>query len=120
MPRLFSAGGANYVGVRDLATSASWYKEKLGLREIEAEMDEREGCLALGFSNEEYIITLGPVGKPTDELRPILFTTNVKKAREFANSRGAGANQIERDAQGTNYFELRDPEGNVIEVCEEP
>lgn len=120
MSRLFSAGGTNYVGVHDLAASASWYKEKLGLREIEVEMDEAEGCLALGFSNEEYIITLGPVGKPTDELRPILFTTNIKKAREFVNSRGAGVSQIEQDAQGTHYFELHDPKGNVIEVCEEP
>ena len=40
MARPFTCGGANYVGVRDLASSVAWYVEKLGLREIEVEMDE--------------------------------------------------------------------------------
>ncbi len=120
MSRPFSSAGGNYVGVRDLAASVSWYKEKLGLREIEIEMDDSEGSVALGFSNDEYIVALGPTGRPTDELRPLLFTTNIKKAREFVNSRGASVGEIEQDAQGTHYFELRDPEGNMIEVSEEP
>ncbi len=120
MSKLFLAGGANYVGVRDLASSVAWYKEKLGLREVEIEMDDSEGCVALGFSNEEYIVALGPTGKPTDELRPILFTPNIKKAREYVASHGAIIGEIERDAQGTRYFEFRDPEGNVIEITEEP
>jgi catechol 2,3-dioxygenase-like lactoylglutathione lyase family enzyme len=120
MSRLFSAAGANYVGVRDLAAAASWYKERLALREVNVEMDDGEGCIALGFSNEEYIIALGPTGRPTDELRPLLYTSNIKKAREFLKSRGAGPSEIEKDAQGTAYFEIHDPEGNVIEICEEP
>jgi catechol 2,3-dioxygenase-like lactoylglutathione lyase family enzyme len=115
-----SSGGTNYVGVRDLPSSVSWYKEKLGLREIDVEMDESEGCVALGFSNDEYIVALGPTGKPTEELRPILFTKNINKARDYVSSRGTAVGPIERDAQGTAYFEIRDPEGNVIEVCEEP
>ena len=71
MARPFSSAGTNYVGVRDLATSVSWYKDKLGLREIDIEMDESGGCVALGFSSDEYIVALGPTGKPTEELRPI-------------------------------------------------
>jgi len=120
MARPFTCSGANYVGVRDLASSVAWYVEKLGLREIEVEMDESEGCVALGFSNDEYIVALGPAGKLTDELRPLLFTSNIKKAKDFLNSRGAGLGEIEQGAQGTHYFEIRDPEGNVIEVSEEP
>lgn len=120
MPRPFSSGSTNYIGVRDLTTAVSWYKEKLGLDEIDIEMDESEGYVALGFSNDEYIVALGPIGKPTEELRPLLFTKNVKKARDYVSSRGAAAGPIERDAQGTPYFEIRDLEGNVIEVCEEP
>ena len=119
MARLFSSAGTNYVGVRDLAMSASWYKEKFGLREIDVEMDESEDCVALGFSNDEYIVALGPTGKPTQELRPILFTKNINKARDYVSSRGVAAGPIERDAQGTPYFEIRDLEGTVIEVCEE-
>lgn len=120
MARPFSSAGANYVGVRDLATSVSWYKEKLGVREIDVEMDDSEGCVALGFSNDEYVVALGPTGKPTEELRPILFTKNIHKARDYVSSRGAAVGPIERDAQSTPYFEIRDLEGNVIEVCEEP
>jgi hypothetical protein len=119
MARPFTGGGANDVGIRDLARSVAWYVEKLGLREIEVEMDESEGCVALGFSNDEYIVALGPAGKLTAELRPLLFTTNIKKAKDFLNSRGAGLGEIEQGAQG-HYFEIRDPEGNVIEVSEEP
>ena len=120
MSRLFSAAGVNFVGVRNLDAAVSWYKEKLGLREIDVEMDEPEGCTALGFSDEEYIIALGPTGRPTEELRPLLFTNNIKKAREFLSSRGAGPSELAKDAQGTPYFEIRDPEGNVVEVSEEP
>lgn len=120
MARPFSSAGANYVGVRDLAASVSRYREKLGLREIDVEMDDSEGCVALGFSNDEYIVALGPTGKPTEELRPILFTKNINKARDYVSSHGAAVGPIERDAQGTPYFEIRDLEGNVIEVCEEP
>ena len=98
MARPFTCGGANDVDVRDLARSVAWYVEKLGLREIEVEMDESEGCVALGFSNDEYIVA----------------------AKDFLNSRGAGLGEIEQGAQGTHYFEIRDPEGNVIEVSEEP
>jgi hypothetical protein len=47
------------------------------------EMDNREGCIALGFSKDEYAVTLGPPGRPTKELTPILYSPNVKKAREF-------------------------------------
>ena len=120
MTRPFSSDGTNYVGVRDLPRSVSWYKERLGLGEIDVEMDESEGCVALGFSNDEYIVALGPTGKPTGELRPLLFTQNITKARDYVSSRGAAVGPIERDAQGTLHFEIRDPEGNVIEVCEEP
>jgi catechol 2,3-dioxygenase-like lactoylglutathione lyase family enzyme len=120
MARPFSSAGTNYVGVHDLATSVSWYKEKLGLREIDVEMDKSEGCTALGFSNDEYIVALGPTGKATEELRPILFTKNINKARDYVSSRGASVGPIEQDAQGTHYFEIRDLDGNVIEVCEEP
>jgi catechol 2,3-dioxygenase-like lactoylglutathione lyase family enzyme len=120
MTRLFSSGGANYVGVRNLAASVSWYKEKLGLQEIDVEMDESEECVALGFSNDEYIVALGPTGKQTEELRPLLFTKNINKARDYVGSRGVAVGPIERDAQGTPCFEIRDIEGNVIEGCEEP
>jgi catechol 2,3-dioxygenase-like lactoylglutathione lyase family enzyme len=120
MSHLIYSGGANYIGVHDLAAAASWYTQKLALREIEIEMDDGEGCVALGFSSDAYALTLGPAGKPTDELHPLLYATNVKKARDVLNSRGVSVGEIQKDGQGTHYFEMRDLEGNVIEICEEP
>lgn len=76
--------------------------------------------MALGFSDDEYVIALGPKGKPADELRPILYTTNIKKAYDYTSSHGVVRGSIEQDAQGTHFFEIRDLDGNVIEVCEEP
>ena len=119
MPLLKSGGGANYIGVRDLAAATAWYIEKIGLRKIDIEMDEPEGCIALGFSKDEYAFTLGPQGKPTEELTPRLYASNVKKASEFLSSRGVNVGEIHQDEQGTHYFEIRDLEGNGIEICEE-
>ena len=82
-------------------------------------MDESERRVALGFSIDEYVVALGPAGTLTDELRPLLFTTNIRKAKVFLNSRGVGLGEIEQGAQRTHYFEIRDPEENV-EVSEEP
>lgn len=49
----------------------------------------------------------------------IVFCTNVKKAHEYLRAREAAAGPIQ-DGGGTQFFEVRDPEGNVIEVCKEP
>lgn len=114
-----SSGGANYIGVRDLAAATSWYIEKLGLRTVNVEMDEPEGCVALGFAKDDYALCLGPPGRPTDELTPMLYSSNLKKAREHLTSRGVNVGEILQDRQGTHYFELRDLEGNLIEICQE-
>lgn len=50
---------------------------------------------------------------------PIVFCTNLKKAHEYLRGRGALAGPIQ-DGGGTQFFEVRDPEGNVIEICKEP
>jgi hypothetical protein len=76
---------ANYIGVRRVA-AAAWYFEKLGLRKMNIEMDSGEGWIALGFSKDEYALTLGPPDRPTEELTPILYSPNVKKAREFLST----------------------------------
>jgi hypothetical protein len=120
MSNLIPSGGANYIGVHDVAAAAAWYMEKLGLRKINVEMDEGEGCLALGFSKDEYALTLGPRGKPTDETSVLLYASNVKKAREFLSSRSVTVSEIQQDRQGTHYFEMSDLEGNTIEICEVP
>lgn len=118
---LLSIADSFYVGMLDIGPATSWYIEKLGLQKVQAEMDDPEGCVALGFSKKaQACIALGPQGKPTDKTTRMLYASNVTKAREVLSSRGVGVGEIQQDRQGTRYFEMRDLEGNVIEVSEEP
>ncbi|HWF09423.1 MAG TPA: hypothetical protein VG297_13230 [Bryobacteraceae bacterium] len=50
---------------------------------------------------------------------PLIFCTNLKKAHEHFRVGIAPAGSIQ-DAGGTQVFEVRDPEGNAIEICKEP
>jgi hypothetical protein len=109
-----------YVGVCDIAAATSWYIEKFGLKRTSVELDEGEGCVGLIFPKEiPAAIVLGPSGAPSDGTR-MLYTGAIKKAREWLSSRGVTVGAIEKDRQGTQYFEVRDLEGNVIEVAQEP
>ncbi len=57
------------------------------------------------------------IALPSD--RPILFCDKLKRAHEYLEGRGGSPGRIQ-DGGGTQFFEVRDPEGNVIEVCKEP
>jgi hypothetical protein len=118
---LLAIADSFYIGVLDLAAATSWYIEKIGLQKIPAEMDDAEGCVTLGFSKKDRTaIALGPRGNPTDGTTPMLYASNVKKAREVLGSRGVNVGDVQEDRQGTHYFQMRDLEGNLIEVSEEP
>jgi hypothetical protein len=84
-----------YIGVSDIGPATSWYIEKLGLQKVPAEMDDPEGSVALGFSKKDQTcIVLGPQSKPTDGTTPMLFASNIKKAREVLGSRGVNIGEI--------------------------
>ncbi len=106
--------------VSDLEAAAAWYKEKFSVKRVNIELDDGEGCLALGFNEEECLFVLGPQGKSSEELTARLFTSNLKKAREHLLSRGAQASEIQQDGQGTHFLTTLDIEGNAIEISEEP
>ena len=117
---LFTQAGTNYIGVTDVAAATTWYIQKLGLRKVDVELDEGENCVALGFEKDECAVCVGPAGRPTDELTHMLYSSNLKKAREFLVSRGVNVGEILTDRQGTRFFEMHDLEGNTIEITEEP
>jgi hypothetical protein len=118
---LLAIADSFYIGVLDLAAATSWYIEKIGLQKIPAEMDDAEGCVTLGFSKKDRTaIVLGPRGNPNDGTTPMLYASNVKKAREVLSSRGVNVGDVQEDRQGTHYLQMRDLEGNLIEVAEEP
>jgi hypothetical protein len=109
-----------YTGVLDVTAASLWYIEKLGLQEG-VSMEDEEGCLSLGFSKKEMTsITVGPRGRATDGNTPMLYASNVEKAREKLASRGVSVGPIEEDRQGTHYFVMRDLDGNQIEITKEP
>lgn len=107
----------SYVGVGNPPAVSDWYVRKLGMRKLAANPGGTVG-LKFGPDGESLIL------EPRDtfyERRPlVLFTRRIKKARSVLVSRGLSVGEIETDRQGTHYFEIRDPEGNVIEVSEEP
>ncbi len=49
----------------------------------------------------------------------LIFCANLKKAHEHFRAGIAPAGPIQH-GHGTQFFEVRDPEGNVIEICKEP
>ena len=51
--------------------------------------------------------------------RPMLFSGNIRKALDYLGKRSVAASRIQ-DGGGVEFFEIRDPEGNAIEICEEP
>ena len=50
---------------------------------------------------------------------PILFCGNLTKARELLQREGAVPGPVQQSG-GTEFFEIRDAEGNIIEICKEP
>ena len=117
---LFQIPDSIYIGVTDAVAVSLWYKEKLGLQQVVAPTSDAGDCVSLAFSErDETAIILGPRDSTTDQ-RPILYATNIEKAKDQLSSRGVSVTPIESDRQGTHYFVMRDMEGNEIEVTEEP
>jgi catechol 2,3-dioxygenase-like lactoylglutathione lyase family enzyme len=53
--------------------------------------------------------------RPNDH--PLMFSGRLTKAREHLVSKGAAPGPIQ--AGGKRFFEIHDPEGNVVEICKE-
>ena len=69
---LLAIADSFYIRVLDLTAATAWYIEKLGLQKVPVEMDDAEGCVALGFSKKDQTaIALGPRGEwdDTDAVR---------------------------------------------------
>jgi hypothetical protein len=51
--------------------------------------------------------------------RPIIFCGKLRKAHEHLSAKGASPGPMQ-NAGGTQFFEVLDPEGTIIEICQEP
>jgi hypothetical protein len=104
-----------------MEAATAWYIDKLGLKQTAVELDEGEGCVGLIFPKEiSTPIVLGPASGPSNAATRMLYSGAIRKAREWLSSRGVTVGAIEKDRQGTQYFEMQDLEGNRIEVTAEP
>lgn len=107
----------SYVGVRNPVMVSEWYVQKLGMRKLAANIGDAVG---LKFGPDGASLTLEPRDEFYNRRPLVLYTSKIRKARSVLASRGVSVGEIETDRQGTRYFEVRDPEGNPIDVSEEP
>ena len=114
-----------YIPVRDLEKSTRWYGEKLDCHEMKGiknepgtiifQTDPEEGTLIIGLPDDK-----NPASFEASPAVPTLFTDHIEKAHSLLNSRGVAPGAVQRDRQGTRYFEIRDLDGNLLEISEEP
>lgn len=111
----------------DLERARRWWIETFGCKP--AKLPDWDNPLA-----SDIALTLPDTDEPSvllssrDEVQqagvelpghPILFCKKLEKVREQLLARGAAPGPIQ-DGGDTTFFEIRDPEGNVIEICKEP
>jgi predicted enzyme related to lactoylglutathione lyase len=115
----FSVPDRTHILVRNIEAVSPWYIEKLGLRKLtENELGESNAA-TFRFKEDGNSVVLTTRGGFGTEKTPMLFTRRIAKMRDVMMARGVEVGMIERDRQGLRYFDIRDPEGNEIEVVEE-
>jgi predicted enzyme related to lactoylglutathione lyase len=105
--------------VRDIDSVTPWYVEKLGLCRATHVRSREYDVATYKFKEDGRAVTLttrmfSGTGKT---LR--LFTKHIGKMERILSARGIEVGPIHQDIQGTRYFEIHDPEGNVIEVVQD-
>jgi predicted enzyme related to lactoylglutathione lyase len=111
------------VAANDLEAAAQWYAEKFELKNSGFTEEDGSRFCALrprGDEMEPEIVLCQKESGEAEPDKPILNTSNAAKAREWLLARDVNVGPVETDRQGTHYFEMRDGEGNTVEICEEP
>jgi catechol-2,3-dioxygenase len=115
----------NYaIDVRNLAGLREWYKEKLGLQELNTDREEDSGrpFVDLHISNDDTFLSLVELtsGATTEKRHVIFYAKHLGKAHKWLVERGVSVEPITTDPGGNCLFRFHDLEGNPIEVCVEP
>ena len=121
----FLGGDSPCLTPSNLEVAVSWYKEKLDCRELTREEKETlrsdESSVTILALPGPYLTGVyfypDPSGNPTTV--PVLYVGDLAKAHRLLSERGVACTPIQSDASGHSYFELRDLDGNVIEICHE-
>jgi predicted enzyme related to lactoylglutathione lyase len=119
-PAEFSVPAPNLrILVRDVDAVSPWYIGKLGLRKSSEAPPTEPSATIFRFKADgnPIILTTSP-GFQTGKT-PILFTKKIGRMRDVMSARGVDVGKVEQDRQGLHYFQIHDPEGNLIEVVED-
>ncbi len=114
----FSMRDRAIIRVADVESAAAWYISKLGLLRSAERQAGRPEMGAFRFKEDGKSIVLAPREALTSDKRLILFTKKIDKMKDVLVARGIEVKSIERDRQGTQYFEFYDPDGNEIEIVQ--
>ena len=106
--------------VRDIDSVSPWYIEKLGLRKLAESPWGESGVATFRFKEDGNSVVLTTRAGLGTGKTAMLFTKKIGRIRDVLVARGVKVGAIEQDRQGIRYFQIRDPEGNLIEVIEEP
>lgn len=106
------------IRVRDVDSVLPWYKETFGIREVGSSPSRPgEAFLRLKVGGNPLILN---TRDEVDSRRiPMLFTKKILKLRDVLLARGVSVGAIEQEGPRVRYFDIHDPEGNVIEFVEE-
>jgi predicted enzyme related to lactoylglutathione lyase len=115
----FTVPAGTRILVRNIDSVSPWYFEKLGLRKFAGNDLGEAGAAVFKFKEDGKPVVLTTRAGLGAGSTPMLFTRKVAKMRDVLAARGVNVGAIERDRQGTRYFEIRDPEGNEIDAVEE-
>ncbi len=108
------------ISVKNIHSASEWYTQRLGLLKQADDQPEQKEVVTYRFREDGKSIVLTTKPDFRTGRTPIFFTKKISRMKDALNARGIDTGTITKDRQGTRYFEINDPEGNVIEVVEEP
>ena len=107
------------IQVQDINSVSPWYVEKLGLRKLTENPYGELGIATYRFKPDGKSVVLTTQEGFRTNKTPILFAKKISRVKDVLAARGISPGVTKQDRQGIRYFEIHDPEGNVIEVVED-
>lgn len=104
----------------NLEKSRDFYAKILGLGPAKAGCGGDAPCFAV---NDHQVVTLlpAPAPPPANLLAEVAFATpDVGAMQRYLLAHQVSAGAVAKDADGTQHFELKDPEGNPIAFVQQP
>jgi hypothetical protein len=117
------------ISYRDLEAAKRWWIQVFECKQVSVPEDwdcplPSDVALKLpGLDEPTILLSDGAEVRQAGYDRPnghsVIFCSKLQKVREQLEARGAAPGAIE-DSGGTQFFNICDPEGNVVEICKEP